>query len=88
MKVRELVARFSFQSEGLNKVKNGMQNLIDKMRQADKQAMYTEKQLKEMGAFQDKLGRWHSSNGKFLKIDADTSRARAIFWTCKTVCSL
>jgi len=54
-----------------------MQNLIDKMRQADKQAMYTEKQLKEMGAFQDKLGRWHSSNGKFLKIDADTSRARA-----------
>ena len=77
MKVRELVARFSFQSEGLNKVKNGMQNLIDKMRQADKQAMYTEKQLKEMGAFQDKLGRWHSSNGKFLKIDADTSRARA-----------
>lgn len=77
MKVRELVARFSFQSEGLNKVKNGMQSLIDKMRQADKQAMYTEKQLKEMGAFQDKLGRWHSSNGKFLKIDADTSRARA-----------
>ena len=54
-----------------------MQSLIDKMRQADKQAMYTEKQLKEMGAFQDKLGRWHSSNGKFLKIDADTSRARA-----------
>lgn len=77
MKVRELVARFSFQSEGLNKVKNGMQSLIDKMRQADKQAMYTEKQLKEMGAFQDKLGRWHSSNGKFLRIDADTSRARA-----------
>lgn len=77
MKVRELVARFSFQSEGLNKVKNGIQNLIDKMRQADKQAMYTEKQLKEMGAFQDKLGRWHSSNGKFLKIDADTSQARA-----------
>lgn len=77
MKVRELVARFSFQSEGLNKVKNGMQNLIDKMRQADKQAMYTEKQLKEMGAFQDKLGRWHSSNGKFLKIDADTTQARA-----------
>ena len=54
-----------------------MQSLIDKMRQADKQAMYTEKQLKEMGAFQDKLGRWHSSNGKFLRIDADTSRARA-----------
>lgn len=77
MKVRELVARFSFQSEGLNKVKNGMQNLIDKMRQADKQAMYTEKQLKEMGAFQDKLGRWHSSNGKFLKINADTTQARA-----------
>ena len=52
MKVRELVARFNFQSEGLNKVKNGMQNLIDKMRQADKQAMYTEKQLKDLG---DKL---------------------------------
>lgn len=77
MKVRELVARFSFQSEGLNKVKNGMQSLIDKMRQTDKQAMYTEKQLKEMGAFQDKLGRWHSSNGKFLKINADTTQARA-----------
>lgn len=77
MKVRELVARFSFQSEGLNKVKNGMQSLIDKMHLADKQAQYTEKQLKEMGAFQDKLGRWHSSNGKFLKINADTTQARA-----------
>ena len=30
-----------------------------------------------MGAFQDKLGRWHSSNGKFLKINADTTQARA-----------
>ena len=77
MKVRELVARFSFQSEGLNKVKNGIQSLIDKMHLADKQAQYTEKQLKEMGAFQDKLGRWHSSNGKFLKINADTTQARA-----------
>lgn len=77
MKVRELVARFSFESEGLNKVKNGMQSLIDKMHLADKQAQYTEKQLKEMGAFQDKLGRWHSSNGKFLKINADTTQARA-----------
>ena len=77
MKVRELVARFSFESEGLNKVKNGIQSLIDKMHLADKQAQYTEKQLKEMGAFQDKLGRWHSSNGKFLKINADTTQARA-----------
>ncbi|WP_302939535.1 tape measure protein [Megamonas funiformis] len=77
MKVRELVARFSFESEGLNKVKNGMQSLIDKMHLADKQAQYTEKQLKEMGAFQDKLGRRHSSNGKFLKINADTTQARA-----------
>lgn len=77
MKVRELVARFSFESEGLNKVKNGIQSLIDKMHLADKQAQYTEKQLKEMGAFQDKLGRWHSSNGKFLKINADTAQARA-----------
>lgn len=77
MKVRELVARFSFESEGLNKVKNGMQSLIDKMHLADKQAQYTEKQLKEMEAFQDKLGRWHSSNGKFLKINADTTQARA-----------
>lgn len=77
MKVRELVARFSFEAEGLNKVKNGIQSLIDKMHLADKQAQYTEKQLKEMGAFQDKLGRWHSSNGKFLKINADTTQARA-----------
>lgn len=77
MKVRELVARFNFESEGLNKVKNGMQSLIEKMRQTDKQALYTEKQLKEMGAYQDKLGRWHSSNGKFLKINADTTQARA-----------
>lgn len=77
MKVRELVARFSFQSEGLNKVKNGMQSLIDKMHMADKQAQLTEDQLKKMGAFQDKLGRWHSSNGKFLKINADTTQARA-----------
>lgn len=77
MKVRGLVARFSFESEGLNKVKNGIQSLIDKMHLADKQAQYTEKQLKEMGAFQDKLGRWHSSNGKFLKINADTTQARA-----------
>lgn len=77
MKVRELVARFNFESEGLNKVKNGIQSLIDKMHLADKQAQYTEKQLKEMGAFQDKLGRWHSSNGKFLKINADTTQARA-----------
>lgn len=77
MKVRELVARFSFQSEGLNKVKNGMQSLIDKMHMADKQAQLTEDQLKKMGAFQDKLGRWHSSNGQFLKINADTTQARA-----------
>lgn len=77
MKVRELVARFNFEAEGLNKVKNGIQSLIDKMHLADKQAQYTEKQLKEMGAFQDKLGRWHSSNGKFLKINADTTQARA-----------
>lgn len=61
MKVRELVARFNFESEGLNKVKNGMQSLIEKMRQTDKQALYTEKQLKEMGAYQDKLGRWHNA---------------------------
>lgn len=77
MKVRELVARFSFESEGLNKVKNGMQSLIEKMRQTDKQALYTEKQLKEMGAYQDKLGRWHNANGKYLKINADTTQARA-----------
>ncbi|WP_303997719.1 tape measure protein [Megamonas hypermegale] len=77
MKVRELVARFSFQSEGLNKVKNGMQSLIDKMHMADKQAQLTEDQLKKMGAFQDKLGRWHSSNGQFLRINADTTQAKA-----------
>lgn len=77
MKVRELVARFNFESEGLNKVKNGMQSLIEKMRQTDKQALYTEKQLKEMGAYQDKLGRWHNANGKYLKINADTTQARA-----------
>lgn len=77
MKVRELVARFSFESEGLNKVKNGMQSLIEKMHQTDKQALYTEKQLKEMGAYQDKLGRWHNANGKYLKINADTTQARA-----------
>lgn len=77
MKVRELVARFNFESEGLNKVKNGMQSLIEKMHQTDKQALYTEKQLKEMGAYQDKLGRWHNANGKYLKINADTTQARA-----------
>lgn len=77
MKVRELVARFNFESEGLNKVKNGMQSLIEKMRQTDKQALYTKKQLKEMGAYQDKLGRWHNANGKYLKINADTTQARA-----------
>ena len=77
MKVRELVARFNFESEGLNKVKNGMQSLIEKMRQTDKQALYTEKQLKEMGAYQDELGRWHNANGKYLKINADTTQARA-----------
>lgn len=77
MKVRELVARFNFESEGLNKVKNGMQSLIEKMRQTDKQALYTEKQLKEMGAYQDKLGRWYNANGKYLKINADTTQARA-----------
>jgi len=77
LKVRELVARFNFESEGLNKVKNGMQSLIEKMRQTDKQALYTKKQLKEMGAYQDKLGRWHNANGKYLKINADTTQARA-----------
>lgn len=77
MKVRELVAKFSFKSKGLNNVKNGMQNLINKMQQADKQALYTSEQLKKMGAYQDKLGRWHASNGKYLKINADTTQAKA-----------
>lgn len=42
-----------------------------------KQALYTSEQLAEMGAYQDRLGRWHSANGKFLKINADTSSAGA-----------
>ena len=57
-------------SDGANKTQYSIHGV-------GKEALYTAEQLKRMGAYQDKMGRWHGSNGKYLKINADVAQARA-----------
>lgn len=64
-------------SNAWNKISNSANKTRISINGIGKEAIYTSEQLRRMGAYQDKLGRWHGSNGKYLKINADTTQARA-----------
>lgn len=62
-------------NSALSKIVNVASVVSSKIRSIGSNAQYSSEQLRKMGAFQDKAGRWHSSNGQYLKINADTSGA-------------
>lgn len=56
---------------GINRVKSALGGVST-------QTKLTDAQLREMGAFQDKLGRWHSKNGKFIDVYVRTNGTGAL----------
>lgn len=60
-------------SSALGKIVGVASAVSSRIRNIGNNALYTNEQLKQMGAFQDKAGRWHAPGGKFLKVTADTS---------------
>ena len=58
--------------QSMENMANGVKNNIAGI---NKTIPYTIGQLEALGAYQDKLGRWHNADGKYLKINVDTVQA-------------
>ncbi len=50
-----------------NKIATGAQQAAQGMQKATQAAKTFEEQMKAVGNYQDKLGRWHGANGKYIK---------------------
>lgn len=62
-------------TSALSKIVGVASAVSSRIRSIGSNAQYSSSQLQKMGAFQDKTGRWHGSNGQYIKINADTSSA-------------
>ena len=60
--------------QSMENMANGVKNNIAGI---NKTIPYTIGQLEALGAYQDKLGRWHGADGKYLKINLDTTQAES-----------
>lgn len=61
-----------------NKIATGAQQAAQGIQKATQAAKTFEEQMKAAGNYQDKLGRWHSANGKYIKsTDLQTMQAAA-----------
>lgn len=58
--------------QSMENMANGVKNNIAGI---NKTIPYTIGQLEALGAYQDKLGRWHGADGKYLKVNIDTIQA-------------
>lgn len=58
--------------QSMENMANGIKNNIAGI---NKTIPYTIGQLEALGAYQDKLGRWHGADGKYLKVNIDTIQA-------------
>lgn len=58
--------------QSMENMANGIKNNIAGI---NKNIPYSIGQLEALGAYQDKIGRWHGPDGKYLKINLDTSQA-------------
>lgn len=58
--------------QSMENMANGVKNNIAGI---NKTIPYTIGQLEALGAYQDKLGRWHGADGKYLKMNVDTTQA-------------
>lgn len=58
--------------QSMENMANGIKNNIAGI---NKTIPYTIGQLEALGAYQDKLGRWHGVDGKYLKVNIDTIQA-------------
>lgn len=62
-------------SSPLNKATNATEQLINSQEQLADTVLKSEKAMEKLGAYQDRLGRWHGADGKFIKINVDTEQA-------------
>lgn len=58
-----------------NAIKNMATGVKNNIAGINKNIPYSIGQLEALGAYQDKIGRWHGPDGKYLKINLDTSQA-------------
>lgn len=58
-----------------NAIKNMASGVKNNIAGINKNLPYSIGQLEALGAYQDKIGRWHGPDGKYLKINLDTSQA-------------
>lgn len=66
----EQMANSTLEAEqSMENMANGIKNNIAGI---NKTIPYTIGQLEALGAYQDKLGRWHGADGKYLKVNIDT----------------
>lgn len=69
----EQMANSTLEAEqSMENMANGIKNNIAGI---NKTIPYTIGQLEALGAYQDKLGRWHGADGKYLKVNIDTIQA-------------
>lgn len=64
-------------SSPLNKAADATEQLINSQEQLADTVLKSEKAMEKLGAYQDKLGRWHGADGKFIKINVDTEQAES-----------
>lgn len=62
-------------SSPLNKATNATEQLINSQEQLADTVLKSEKAMEKLGAYQDRLGRWHGADDKFIKINVDTEQA-------------
>ena len=64
-------------SSPLNKAADATEQLINSQEQLADTVLKSEKAMEKLGAYQDRLGRWHGADGKFIKINVDTEQAES-----------
>lgn len=64
-------------SSPLNKATDATEQLINSQEQLADTVLKSEKAMEKLGAYQDRFGRWHGADGKFIKINVDTEQAES-----------